>query len=73
MSRYCSVPQCSSWEKNRDICFHTFPKAGKYRVRVEGKSGSKVLMDTEKASQFKLKIGKPTTKYMTVCSRHFNN
>ena len=46
---------------------------GKYRMQVEGKSGSKVLMGTEKAWQFKLKVGKPITKHMTVCSRHFNN
>ncbi|XP_028146882.2 uncharacterized protein LOC114340340 [Diabrotica virgifera virgifera] len=74
-NRYCSVPQCSSWEKkNTDVTFHAFPQTGdKYPVRIEGKLGSKVLMKRQEAWKLKLKIGKPITKNMKVCSLHFTD
>uniref|UniRef100_A0A6P7H673 Uncharacterized protein LOC114346673 n=1 Tax=Diabrotica virgifera virgifera TaxID=50390 RepID=A0A6P7H673_DIAVI len=57
-NRYCSVSQCSSWEKkNTDVTFHAFPQTGdKYPVRIEGKLGSKVLMKRQEAWKLKLKI-----------------
>ncbi|KAG5883265.1 hypothetical protein JTB14_024240 [Gonioctena quinquepunctata] len=71
-NRYCSVPQCSFGEKKSNINFHAFPQAGdEYRVWVEGTLGSKVLMDRQKAWQLKLKLGKPVTRNMKVCSLDF--
>lgn len=71
---YCSVPQCSSWAKtNPDLSFHLFPEAGKHRVKVESALGDPTWMCRRKAWILKLKIGKPVTKYMLVCSKHFTD
>lgn len=73
-NHYCSVPQCTSWAKrNPELSFHLFPEAGKQRVWMETKLGNKVMIDRQKAWVLKLKIGKPVSKYMKVCSLHFTD
>lgn len=70
----CCVPQCNSWAKRthcKDVSFHLFPKENERKVLVETKLGLKEKVDRRKAWINLLKIGKPVTKFMKVCSLHF--
>lgn len=72
-NKYCSVPGCKSMhKKNPELHFHQFPAKGKYKAQIELASGQKAeLVDCHKVWVKNLKIGKPVSKYMMVCSRHF--
>lgn len=73
MNHYCCVPQCSSWVKrNPSLSFHTFPRAGKSKVVVETKFGSKELVDQRQMWIRVLKLGKKPSDHMRVCSLHFD-
>lgn len=72
-NHYCCVPQCNSWAKkdvNKGLSFHIFPPEIGPRVYFETKMG-KQLVTRRKAWILKLRIGKPITKFMKVCSLHF--
>ncbi|CAH1111825.1 unnamed protein product [Psylliodes chrysocephalus] len=69
---YCCVPQCRSGKKNdQSLTFHQFPKAGRYRVVLEHKIRKYELVDARKAWEQKLKMEKPASNYIKVCSQHF--
>ncbi|KAJ8954043.1 hypothetical protein NQ318_004344 [Aromia moschata] len=72
MNRYCCVPRCSSWIK-RDprLTFRIFPEQGTHQVSPVNKFGQKERIDRRKAWILKLRIGKPVSKFMDVCSLHF--
>lgn len=70
---YCCVPQCKSWSKkdiNKHLSFHNFPAENAQRVNFKTQLGIECI-DRRKAWILNLKIGKPITKYMQVCSLHF--
>ncbi|KAJ8963310.1 hypothetical protein NQ318_018779 [Aromia moschata] len=70
MNHYCCVPRCLFWIK-RVITFHIFPEQGKHQVSLINKFGQKERIDKRKAWILKLRIGKPVSKFMKVCSVHF--
>lgn len=71
-NHYCSVPQCKSWAKrNLSVHFHKFPQENKRKVYMKNASGQKELIDRRQAWIQVLKIGKPVTNFMKVCSLHF--
>lgn len=70
---YCCAPQCHSWAKkdsDKHISFHLFPKENARKVYVSTQMGRE-LMDQRKAWILKLRIGKPVSDTMRVCSLHF--
>ncbi|XP_045473069.1 uncharacterized protein LOC123679700 [Harmonia axyridis] len=70
---YCCVPQCTSWsKKNPDLSFFIFPRANERKVLIHTQQRSE-LMDRRKAWIVKLRILKPVSKYMKVCSLHFTD
>ena len=71
-STFCSVVGCNSTPfKKPHFSFHSFPLPNKYSVYVETKLGVKEKLDAYKAWMNILKIGKPASRYMKVCSEHF--
>lgn len=62
----CCVPQCHSLAKrDRTLSFHNFPNSGE-KCQREGTSTA------SRAEWIRvLRIGKPVTKTMRVCSKHF--
>lgn len=69
---YCCVYGCNSRTcKNPDVRFHNFPKPNKNFVKVQNIFGKFDKVDVTKEWQSTLKIGKKLTKYMQVCSLHF--
>ncbi|XP_046402114.1 uncharacterized protein LOC124168056 [Ischnura elegans] len=67
----CCVPQCSSVAcLNPELRFHSFPSEGEF-VFVENKFNVREKCDRRKAWSRILRIGKPISKNMFVCSRHF--
>ncbi|XP_021932318.1 uncharacterized protein LOC110835920 isoform X6 [Zootermopsis nevadensis] len=65
----CSVPQCSS-RASRDRClsFHRFPKKGR-KITILNGFGKTELRELWAQT---LRLQKPVTPYMVVCSRHFS-
>lgn len=71
-NKFCSVYGCSSRaSKCPQLAFHTFPPPGSRKVIIENKFGVKEFVDIRKAWEKVLKMGKPSTKFMNVCSLHF--
>lgn len=73
-NHYCCVPKCNSWAKRdleKELSFHFFPPESGQKVYMETTFG-KELIERRKAWIHKLRIGKPITKYMKVCSLHFD-
>jgi hypothetical protein len=69
---YCSVPQCSSRaSRDRRLSFHRFPKKGR-KVTVLNEFGKKEQFELRDLWAKKLRLNKPVTPYMIVCSRHFS-
>lgn len=71
---YCSVSGCkSSGKRGKNLHFHKFPKSSKTDIMVpyENEFGQIEQISRRKAWILKLKIRKPVTKGMTVCSKHF--
>ncbi|XP_045468138.1 uncharacterized protein LOC123676332 [Harmonia axyridis] len=71
---YCCVSTCSSKkDRNKDLHFHSFPKEGASSLYITNDSGSLERMDRRKAWITKLRIQKPVTHNMRVCSLHFQD
>lgn len=69
---FCSVYGCNSMASRcPQLAFHAFPSAGIRKVTIENKLGLEENVDIQKAWENALKMGKPSTKYMKVCSLHF--
>ncbi|KAJ8951983.1 hypothetical protein NQ318_010728 [Aromia moschata] len=72
INHYCCVPRCSSWNKrDPQLTFHIFLAQGKHQVSLINKFGQKERIDRRKAWILNLRIGKPVSKIMRVCSLHF--
>lgn len=71
----CSVYGCHSRKMiDRSVHFHSFPdKNSGIRVQIVNASGATEVIDKRKAWERVLLMGKPVSKYMRVCSRHFTN
>nr|CAI5825451.1 unnamed protein product [Callosobruchus analis] len=69
----CSVYGCHSKKGyDRSIHFHAFPpKDSDIKVRIVNALGQEEEMDKRLAWERVLLMGKPVTKYMRVCSKHF--
>jgi hypothetical protein len=69
---YCSVPKCSS-RASRDRCvsFHRFPKKGR-KITILNGFGKKEQVELRELWAQNLRLQKPVTTYMIVCSRHFS-
>jgi len=69
---FCSVQGCNStYQKFSDISFHIFPKVDEKRVPWINEFGEKEMVDRKKAWELALKMVKPPSQYMRVCSLHF--
>ncbi|KAJ8948424.1 hypothetical protein NQ318_007947, partial [Aromia moschata] len=69
---YCCVPRCSFWiKRDPQVSFHIFPEQEKHQVSLVNKFGQKERIDKRNAWILKLRIGKPVSKFMKVCSLHF--
>lgn len=53
------------------LAFHQFPPTNNRKVAIENKFGDKEMVNIKLAWEKALKMGKPITKYMRVCSLHF--
>ncbi|KAJ8947613.1 hypothetical protein NQ318_002622 [Aromia moschata] len=72
MNHYCCVPRCLSWiKRNLQLTFQIFHEQGKHQVSLINKFGRKERIDRRKAWILKLRIRKPVSKFMRVCSLHF--
>ncbi|KAJ8938596.1 hypothetical protein NQ318_020858 [Aromia moschata] len=72
MNHCCCVPRCSSCiKRDPQLTFQIFSKQGKHQVSLINKFGQKERIDRRKAWILKLRIGKPVSKFMKVCSLHF--
>lgn len=71
----CCVYGCHSRKMvDRSIHFHAFPdKNSGIRVKVVNAFGQEETVDKRKAWEKVLRMGKPVTKSMRVCSKHFSN
>lgn len=72
-NHYCCVPNCNSWAKkdsSHELSFHLFPPESGQKVYIENAFGRE-LIERRKAWILKLRIGKPVTSFMKVCSLHF--
>lgn len=58
-------------KRNPEISFHSFPQEGKEKVYIHNKLNIRELVDRRAVWVMNLKLGKPVSKYMKVCSRHF--
>ncbi|XP_046736570.1 uncharacterized protein LOC124405587 [Diprion similis] len=69
---FCVVYGCSS-NSSRDptVRFHTFPTRGQTFVKITNKRGISEKIDKFKAWEQAIKIGKPITPTMRICSLHF--
>ncbi|KAF5276650.1 hypothetical protein FQR65_LT16252 [Abscondita terminalis] len=68
----CCVYGChTSRMKERNISFHLFPRKNSGFVYLTNNFGTKEKIDRRKAWEYILRMGKPTTKYMRVCGKHF--
>nr|CAH7724295.1 unnamed protein product [Callosobruchus chinensis] len=69
----CSVYGCHSRKAvDRSIHFHGFPdKNSGILVKITNASGREEEMDKRQAWEKVLLMGKPVTKFMKVCSKHF--
>lgn len=65
---YCCVPQCSSgaW-KDKNLSFHKFPLASQKLPKFVQERQFR----RRKKWTLALRIGKPVTNSMVVCSKHF--
>ncbi|KAJ8972010.1 hypothetical protein NQ317_000656 [Molorchus minor] len=71
---FCCVYGCNSKaERNRKLSFHLFPMPGKRKVEFITKLGICEKIDIHKAWMLKLKMGKPASRFMRVCSAHFTS
>lgn len=71
----CCVYGCHSRKSaDRTIHFHAFPeKASAIRVKITNALGQEEEVDKRKAWEMALLMGKPVTKFMRVCSKHFKS
>lgn len=71
----CCVYGCHSRKMfERNIHFHSFPdKNSGILVNIVNAFGNEEKMDKRKAWEKVLLMGKPVTKFMRVCSKHFKN
>lgn len=70
-NRNCCVFGCTSRKgKNPDLSFHKFPPMGRM-VNIDNTFGVMENISQRKAWATKLKMGKPVTNSMSVCSLHF--
>lgn len=68
----CSVFGCFSKKQyNRSVHFHYIPKANSGVVKITNDMGKEVVIDRQKAWERVLLFGKPITRHMRVCSKHF--
>lgn len=69
---FCCVYGCSSKASQPSgLSFHLFPQAGYSTVKLLNKFGQPESVDTRKAWEYKLRMSKPASKFMRVCSLHF--
>lgn len=69
---YCSVFGCNARRFRRpELAFHKFPKRGLRNVKIRYQNGEEEWVDVRVAWELQLKMSKPTTSAMNVCSRHF--
>lgn len=69
---FCSVYGCSSKAlRCPQLAFHGFPPAGIRKVKIENELGLEEIVDIRKAWEIVLKMGKSSSKYMRICSLHF--
>ena len=61
----------SHLKKDRSVHFHVFSQEGRNTVQYKNKLNIVEKVDCRKAWIIALKIGKPATKGMIVCSKHF--
>lgn len=68
---YCCVYGCTSKAcRDPDIRFHLFPKKNHFVKNINA-FDEEEKVDCRQMWQIVLKIGKPVTDYMQVCSLHF--
>ncbi|KAJ8958724.1 hypothetical protein NQ318_016452, partial [Aromia moschata] len=66
INHYYCVPRCLSWfKRDPQLTFHIYREQEKHQVCLINK------FDKRKAWILKLRIGKPVSKFMRVCSLHF--
>lgn len=73
---YCCVKNCksSSNDKNKNICFHHFPKEKERKVAWLNRNEVVEFVDRRRAWAINLRINKRTLrKTPIVCSRHFKD
>lgn len=69
---FCCVFGCSSTaSKHETVRFFHFPKAGDSYIKIPNLFGESELLDRRKPWENVLKMGKPITNSMVVCSLHF--
>lgn len=69
----CCVYNCSSTrKKNPDLSFHLFPRPGQ-KIKYIDNYGSEQESNRLKLWEVKLRMGKPVTGSMKVCSLHFSD
>ncbi|KAJ8910757.1 hypothetical protein NQ315_009062 [Exocentrus adspersus] len=71
----CCVYGCHSRKgKDRSIHFHAFPnKNSGIKVKIINAMDQEENIDKRKAWEKVLLMGKPVSKYMRVCSKHFTS
>lgn len=70
--RFCCVYGCTSQHKrDKNTAFHKFPRKGEIKVPFTNKLNIVEKVDRRKMWIMALKMGKPVSNCMTVCSKHF--
>lgn len=69
----CCVDGCNSVNrKNCELNFHSFPAVDQ-KVNICDKSGVQKEVNRRTLWESTLRLGKPVSKYMRVCSKHFKD